>query len=124
MLHPDSGSSHSNNNAATLGVWIGLQYEVMSATNSSPQTTEINAHTRAASLMKWVHLGVAQGIGLMFIGIASEPPGKRWRPFVGSVVGAGLMYAQYRYALACGLRNIEDPPTEAPMTPDNGNPNW
>src|ERR1035437_7968352 len=40
----------------------GIVYEIVAAACSSPQTTEINASTRADTLMKWVHLGLAQAV--------------------------------------------------------------
>mgnify|MGYP003344388595 CR=1 FL=1 len=43
--------------------WIPeVLYEIIAAACSSPQTTEINAATRADTLMKWVNLGIAQAV--------------------------------------------------------------
>lgn len=43
-------------------VSAGVMYEIIAAACSSPQTTELNAGARAKTLMKWVHLGVVQGL--------------------------------------------------------------
>ena len=47
-------------------VAAGIVYEIIAAACSSPQTTEINASTRAGTLMKWVHIGLAQSA--LFVG--------------------------------------------------------
>src|SRR6516165_9798436 len=62
-----------------MAVFATLMYDVISATNSSPQTTEINARTRAETLMKWVHLGLAQGALFVVLGAAIEArAGRPW----------------------------------------------
>lgn len=106
MASTDRGSD-----AAVIGVSAAVVYDVISATNSSPQTTEINAKRRASTLMKWVNIGIAQAglfVGLMTI---AEPPGKKWRPLLGGGLGMVLLYAQYVYARNCGVRSAE-PGTE------------
>jgi hypothetical protein len=80
-----------------------LMYDIISATNSSPQTTEINANKRAATLMKWVHLGLVQG--LLFVAIGMYLDKERWPPLMGGGIAAVILYSQYRYALAAGTRN-------------------
>ena len=66
--------------AAVIGISAAVVYDVISATNSSPQTTEINAAARAPTLMKWVNIGLAQGALFVVIMMLAEPPGKKWRP--------------------------------------------
>ena len=96
----------TNDHAITVAVYAALMYDIISATNSSPQTTEINAKKRADSLMKWVHIGLAQAVGFAIIGAALDPD--HWPPMVGAAIACGLLYAQYRYALAEGLQsNLE-----------------
>jgi len=46
--------------AVLFGVAADLVYNVFSATNSSPQTTELFAADRAATLWKYVKLGGVQ----------------------------------------------------------------
>jgi hypothetical protein len=91
--------------AATVAIYAALMYDVISATNSSPQTTEINATARADTLMKWVKIGMAQGVLFIGIGMFIERPGKRWRPALGGGLAAVLLWIQYCHAKNAGLRN-------------------
>src|SRR5215469_1708576 len=102
---------HRSNDAISIGVSAMVVYDVISATNSSPQTTEINAKKRAASLMKWVHLGMAQAVFFILILTVAEPPGKKWRPLLGGALGVSLLYGQYVHARNAGLQSAE-PGTE------------
>lgn len=92
--------------AVTMAVYAALTYDVISATNSSPQTTEINAQKRAETLMKWVHLGMAQAFLFAGIGAFMEYTSKR--PILPPVLGSGLamvmLYVQYYHARNEGLR--------------------
>lgn len=85
-------------------VSAGIVYEIIAAACSSPQTTEINAKSRAGTLMKWVYLGVGQAA--IFIAVAAIVD----RPHRNSIIGGGalaggLMLAQYHHAKAAGLRS-------------------
>jgi hypothetical protein len=91
----------TNEHAITIAIYAALVYDIISATNSSPQTTEINAQKRADSLMKWVHIGLAQAFAFALLGAALDPD--VWPPVVGASIAGVLMYAQYRYALNAGL---------------------
>lgn len=85
-------------------VSAGIVYEIIAAACSSPQTTEINASKRAGTLMKWVHIGVAQAA--LFIAIAAWVDKKhRTEILSGGVLAAVLMYGQYYHARSAGLRN-------------------
>jgi hypothetical protein len=91
-------------------VSAGVMYEIIAAACSSPQTTELNASTRADTLMKWVHLGVAQG--LLFVAIAAIYDRRDAKPILaGGLLAAALLYAQYVHARNSGLNNPA-PPTE------------
>lgn len=97
-------------------VTVGVVYEIVAATNSSPQTTEINAKTRAPTLMKWVHIGMVQS--LFFVIVAAIMDKKRRSPILcGGFLSMGFMYGQYVYARNCGV-NSPEPETEtnAPTT--------
>lgn len=89
--------------ATVIGVSAAVVYDIISATNSSPQTTEVNAPHRAASLMKWVKLGLVQAA--VFIGIMAyaEPKGKKWRPLLGGGLAGSLLWVQYLHARDKGL---------------------
>lgn len=95
-----------NGNAAlTMAVFAALVYDIISATNSSPQTTEINAGTRASTLMKWVHLGLAQAGLFIVAGIWLEMRAGRsgFPPLLGGGLAAVLLYGQYLHARSAGL---------------------
>lgn len=96
--------SQRNSDGISFLVSAGIVYEIIAAACSSPQTTEINAASRADTLMKWVWLGLAQA-GL-FLGIAAYfDPGNRKAIVWGGVTAAFIMYVQYDYAKKCGLKS-------------------
>jgi hypothetical protein len=79
-------------------------YEIIAAACSSPQTTELNAASRAGTLMKWVHLGVAQGV--LFVVLAAMWDRKDSAAILtGGGMAAVLLYAQYAHAKKAGLAN-------------------
>jgi hypothetical protein len=92
---------------AIIAIYAALTYDIISATNSSPQTTEINAATRAETLMKWVKIGLLQAALFAGIGIAVSIKIKKpwWPPAVGSGLAAVLLWAQYVHAKNAGLEN-------------------
>lgn len=85
-------------------VSAGIVYEIIAAACSSPQTAEINASTRAETLMKWVHIGLAQSVMFVTIAVIIDPKHKEAIAAGGSLA-AGVMYASYWYAKKCGLAN-------------------
>lgn len=88
-------------------VSAGIVYEIIAAACSSPQTTEINASTRAGTLMKWVNIGMVQAAA--FIAAAAYfDKGNRPAIIAGGVAAGGLMYAQYWHARAAGLASTEE----------------
>lgn len=100
--------ARSENDSTVIGVSAAVVYDVISATNSSPQTTEINAKRRAGTLMKWVHIGLVQAALFVLIMTASEPRGKKWRPLIGGGLAMILLYIQYVYAKVCGITSQEE----------------
>lgn len=91
-------------------VSAGLVYEVIAASCSSPQTTEINASSRAGTLMKWVHIGLLQAV--LFVGVAAWiDRAHRTEIIAGGATAAVLMYGQYVHAKQAGLSSSE-PGTE------------
>ena len=91
-----------------LGIYAAVGYDVMSATNSSPQTTELFAGARADTLWKYVKLGDAQVVAIALFGAIvaqQEEPGS----WIWPVAGAGLtmlaMHCMYAHALASGQAN-------------------
>lgn len=88
--------------AIVIAVYAALVYDIISATNSSPQTTEINAARRGDTLMKWVHLGLLQAGGFILLGAFIHP--KHWPPLIGGGIAMALMYAQYIHAREQGTK--------------------
>lgn len=85
-------------------VSAGVMYEIIAAACSSPQTTEINAATRANTLMKWVKIGLVQGV--LFVGAAAVYDHRHRVPILaGGGLAAGLLWAQYVHAQRSGLQN-------------------
>lgn len=99
--------------AIKVAVYAALTYDIISATNSSPQTTEINAAARADTLMKWVKVGLVQAAGFALIGAMLDK--QRWPALVGAGLAGFLLWAQYVHALNSGLASSE-PPTETYRT--------
>lgn len=100
--------------AVTVAVYAALTYDIMSATNSSPQTTHINAARRASSLMLWVYIGLAQAVFFAWLGYQFEKRNNRpgWPPVLGVALAGSAMYAQYWYARDRGLKEAGLPGTE------------
>jgi hypothetical protein len=91
-------------------VSAGIVYEIIAAACSSPQTTEINASSRADTLMKWVHIGIGQAA--IFVVIAAIIDRQhRNAILVGGILAGGLMYVQYVHARNAGLAS-DAPSTE------------
>lgn len=111
-------ASSTNGNRGPGGSTTGIAvlvaaatvYDIIAAINSSPQTTEINAHSRAPTLMKWVNLGILQA--MLFVVIAALADARnRFAIFWSGTLAATLIYAQYAHAKTAGLRSAE-PGTE------------
>lgn len=85
-------------------VSAGIVYEIIAAACSSPQTTEINASKRADTLMKWVHIGIAQAAVFVLVAAWIDPK-DRAAIIGGGSLAAGLMYAQYVHAKRVGIAN-------------------
>ena len=96
--------SLSKSSGTAFLVSAGIVYEIIAAACSSPQTTEINADTRAATLMKWVHIGLLQSAAFVFAAALIDRE-HRTEILAGGVAAAGLMYASYVHAHNAGLAN-------------------
>lgn len=105
----DLTATHSGTGIAFL-VSAGIVYEIIAAACSSPQTTEINAGSRANTLMKWVYIGLIQSA--FFIGLAATFDRKNCKAIIlGGATAGLLMWAQYVHARNAGL-NSNEPGTE------------
>jgi uncharacterized membrane protein YozB (DUF420 family) len=97
-------------------VSYGIVAEIIAKACSSPQTAEINAHSRATTLMKWVNIGVAESIVVIIIAawIDSKVPGKNHTSAIiaGGVLAIVVTYGEYMYAKKAGLSS-DEPGTES-----------
>lgn len=84
-------------------VSAGIVYEIVAAACSSPQTAEINASKRSATLMKWVHLGIVQSA--LYVGVAAYLSKKPAAVLLGGGSAMAMMYASYVHANAAGLKS-------------------
>ena len=98
-------------NGISFLVAAGIVYEIVAACCSSPQTAQINAATRAGTLMKWVNLGLVQAG--FFVAAAAACDRKHAGPILaGGGLAGGVMYLQYAHAISAGLASCE-PGTES-----------
>jgi|SRR5580658_6516540 hypothetical protein len=96
-------------------VSAGIVYEIIAAACSSPQTTEINASSRAKTLMKWVHIGLIQSA--LFVGAAAYFDRRHARAYLtGGGAAAVIMYGSYLHAKRAGTSS------SAPGTEDTNGP--
>lgn len=103
----ETGITGGGNGVALL-VSAGVVFEIMAAFASSPQTTELNADKRAATLMKWVHSGVL--VAGLFVGLACiAQPRQAKAILVGGVLAGGILEYAYIYAKNSGLKNPGSP---------------
>ena len=93
--------------AIMVGVYADLAFNLYSAMNSSPQTTELFARDRADTLMKYVRIAdiAAAAFGLlgwMLTGFSS----------LGPLLGVGVviivMHMMYAHALKAGTTNSQE----------------
>jgi hypothetical protein len=101
---PVASLSRSQGTGTAFLVSAGIVYEIIAAACSSPQTTEINADTRAPTLMKWVHIGLVQSV--VFVAIAAwVDPADRKEIIMGGALAATFMYVSYYHARDAGTQS-------------------
>ena len=100
---PDISDVRNGDKALKVAIYATLTYDIISATNSSPQTSEINAKKRAPTLMKWVYIGLAQAAGFGIIGAVLDED--TWPPLVGVSLASAVLWIQYHHAIKAGLNN-------------------
>lgn len=105
----DIGAGISAGDGVAFIVAYGVVAEIIAKACSSPQTAEINANKRSATLMKWVNIGVAESVAVILIAayIDAKVPGPN---HTAAILGGGfsaiaVTYAQYAYAKKAGLAN-------------------
>jgi hypothetical protein len=100
----------SGDPAVKFMVSAELVFAIVAAACSSPQTAELNANQRAATLMKWVRIGL--GVAALFIGITVIWLDKQhWPSLLGGALAGAIMGLLYVCAKAWGLRS-DAPGTE------------
>jgi uncharacterized membrane protein len=106
----DFASPGANSDGIAYLVSAGIVFEIIAAACSSPQTTEINASSRAGTLMKWVYVGLIQAA--IFVAVAAWiDSAHRAAIIAGGMTAAITMWASYVHAKSAGLRNC-GPATE------------
>lgn len=100
--------------AISFGVYADLAYNLYSATNSSPQTTELFAGERHKTLWKYVIIGHVQAVALGVFGSILDR--SLW-PLFGTVTIGAVMHGMYQHAVNAGKG--EKRPVENAM-PVNG----
>jgi hypothetical protein len=109
-----SSPSLANSNGIAFLVAAGVMLECIAAACSSPQTTELNAASRAPTLMKWVHIGLGVGGALILIGGLADREHAA-AIFLGGAVAGGVFYGLYLHARSAGMASSE-PGTEGPAS--------
>lgn len=97
--------------AIAFGVYADLAYNLYSATNSSPQTTELFAGERSETLWKYVVIGHVQAVGLGVFGSILD---RTLWPIFGTLSIGTVMHCMYRHALKAGEGKAR------PSNADNG----
>jgi hypothetical protein len=85
-------------------VSAGIVAEIVAKACSSPQTVEINAASRADTLMKWVNVGMAEA-AVFVVAAAVFDPGHARPILIGGAAEAAITYAEYLHGKRSGLRN-------------------
>lgn len=85
--------------AVAFGVYADLAANMYSATNSSPQTTELFASDRSETLWKYVVVGHTQAV---FFGVVGSILDRTLWPLLGTLSIGTVMHCMYRHALKAG----------------------
>src|SRR5215472_7003869 len=99
----DISDLRNGDKALKVAIYATLTYDIISATNSSPQTSEINAKKRAPTLMKWVYIGLIQAAFFGAIGAFLDED--TWPPIAGVAIASTILWIQYHHAIQSGLSN-------------------
>lgn len=92
-----------------FAIYLVAALDIYSFISSSPQTVELNAQTRAPTLMKYVNMGSVAGIAIGVFGAFLAPKGSKQWPILGA--GSGVIFAHllYTHAKQAGLSNPGTP---------------
>ena len=103
---PVAPAGGGNGNALAFLVAAGFMAEMLAFFCSSPQTAELQANEREATLMKWVGLGLAGG-GAFVAAAAYIEPGKAPVILTGGGIMAAVAWVAYKHAITSGLQSGE-----------------
>ena len=104
---PLAAQGNLGNGAVFLISAYGV-YEVIAANCSSPQTAQLNADKRADTLMKYVHIGLAQSAFFVIVAALIDKP-HAGPILAGAALAGGVMYVTYKHAMQAGLNSCEEP---------------
>jgi hypothetical protein len=113
MAEQSSRVIRSASAAVSFGVYADLAYNLYSATNSSPQTTELFAGERQTTLWKYVVIGHVQAIALGLFGSILDR--SLW-PLFGTVTIGGVMHCMYKHAVKAGKMQARPTANAMPTT--------
>jgi heme A synthase len=96
--------------AAIFGIYAALIFDIFSTTNSSPQTTQMFASERAATLWRWVRVGAIISVLFIIMGAwLAHKEGRDYRaPILGGLMALGIMWYLYSIALKDGGGKVPD----------------
>lgn len=103
-------------------VGAGAVAEFVAKACSSPQTVEINANTRAPTLMKWVHIGLGEAV-IMVALAALFDPAFRIPILLGGAAEGIVTYAEYVHGKQSGLKSAQ-PGTETGTAAPSARGGW
>ena len=89
----------SGASALAFGVYADLAFNLFSAMNSSPQTTELFADDRSETLWKYVKIA---DVAALAFGVFGSLLDKSWWPLLGALVVIVVMHGMYIHALKAG----------------------
>jgi hypothetical protein len=106
-IAPTNGNT-ANGIAFLIGA--GFVAEAVAKACSSPQTVEINVKKRAETLMKWVNVGMIEGVAMVLIAATFDR--KHSKAIVlGGLLEAIITYVEYWHGKSSGLAK-QGPATE------------
>jgi hypothetical protein len=86
----------------TVAVSAEAVWQIVSKALSSPQTAELNAHSRAPTIGKWVNIASVEAAA--WVGFFCVLDGSLW-PLVGGALAGVTTWYQYKYAITSGLQS-------------------
>lgn len=111
-IFANDNTKNRHHAAIVIGVYATLALDMFGGVTSSPQTTELFAKDRTQTLMKYVYIADAGGLGIG--AIMSWVDGSPY-PFIGAAIIAIPMHFLYKHAAKVGKSQTP------PMSPSQKN---